>query len=123
MGVNAYSYRSVVYHRDKALGRGRSGIGKSPGRHRREVVSKKILGLRATGTRLSAKKTAALISEPRETTRRHFGYLDACYYYYPVRKVPHTLSQRQKEDRIRIAGEMLFSAEKQEELEEDHHWR
>ena len=71
-GSLVYTEKTIAYYRQKYL-RERSGnVGKPRGRPRRNDVHVKIISLRQEGTRVSIRRTAKLLKEPRMTIYRQY---------------------------------------------------
>ena len=71
----------------------------------RKEVDVKILALRATGTRVSMRKTAELLQEPVMTVSDHLHALGG--EYKPIRRNPHTLTTTQKKNRVGMARDLF----------------
>jgi len=104
-GRHAYSYKCVVYHCSAARRKVARGSGGQRGRPRNQLVDEKILLAHAEDPDLSAKKLAVMISEPRETVRRHLIQIGGNYGNFP--RVPHELTESQKSSRVKMSKTLL----------------
>ena len=105
-GSLVYTEKTIAYYRQKYLRKRRGNAVKTRGRPRRNDVQVKIIRLRQEGTRVSIRRTAKLLKEPRMTVYRNMkalgGELDQ------VKMNPHVLTTAQKAVRIRLAGDLLL---------------
>ena len=100
-GGAALPYKTVVYHRARALRKRAGVIAKRVGRPRRDSIDKSILDLHNQQPQLSARYIANQIGVPRETVREHLKDLGASFLL--PKNQPHLLTSSEKGTRVAMS--------------------